>query len=188
MVRTSFMTRTTRTLRRGAAVLTALPVVALACARPTGPAVVPARFDVILRGGTVLDGTGGGRYRADVGVARGRIVTIGDLTGVRAPIELDVAGQIVAPGFINLHSHANAAALPSAENMLTQGVTTELLNPDGGGPLDIAQQLANLQAGGLAVNVGAYTGFNSIWSRTIGPADRRPTAEAIAAMQALIEA
>src|SRR5687768_18586941 len=117
------MTRTAPTSRRGAAVVGALALFALACARPAAPgAAPPAPFDVILRGGTVLDGTGGGRYRADVGVARGRVVTIGDLSGVRSALDLNVAGLVVAPGFINLHSHAAANALPTAENMLTQGV------------------------------------------------------------------
>ena len=80
------------------------------------------------------------------------------------------------PGFINIHSHPSPAALPRAENMLTQGVTTEILNADGGGPLDIRTQLSNLQSAGLAVNVGAYIGFNSAWTQRRRP--RRSAADA----------
>ena len=61
-------------------------------------------------------------------------------------MEIDVAGLYVAPGFINIHSHASPTALATAENMLTQGVTTEIVNPDGGGPPDIAQQLNDANA------------------------------------------
>ena len=60
--------------------------------------------------------------------------------------------------------------------MLTQGVTTEIVNADGSGPLDLAAQLDGAAARGLAVNVGANIGFNSVWTEVVGPADRRPTA------------
>ena len=79
-------------------------------------------------------------------------------------------------------------ALPRAENMLTQGVTTEILILDGGGPLDIRTQLSDLQSGGLAVNVGAYIGFNSAWNSVVGPSDRRPTPEELERMRGLISA
>jgi N-acyl-D-aspartate/D-glutamate deacylase len=70
--------------------------------------------------------------------------------------------------------------------MLTQGVTTEILNPDGGGPLDIGGQLTRLRDAGLAVNVGANIGFNSIWASVVGPADRRPSPDEIEKMRALV--
>src|SRR5690606_17986624 len=90
-------------------------------------------IDLILRGGTVFDGTGAPGYTADVAISRGFIARIGDLTSLTAPVELDVTGLYVAPGFINIHSHARPDGLPRAENMLTQGVTTEIINADGGG-------------------------------------------------------
>ncbi|HUF51523.1 MAG TPA: amidohydrolase family protein [Longimicrobiales bacterium] len=175
-------------IRAAGTAATAFALALPGCAAPprlADPAVV---VDVILRGGTVVDGTGGGRYVADVGVRGGHIVALGDLSAARAALELNVAGLIVAPGFINLHSHAAANALPTAVNMLTQGVTMELLNSDGGGPLDIAQQLASRDSAGLAVNIGAYAPFNSAWSSVVGTADRRPGAEEIESMRELIRA
>ena len=133
-----------------------------------------------------MDGTGLGRYTADIGIAGGRIAAIGDLKASSASLDIDAAGLFVAPGFINLHSHAVPAVLPSAENMLTQGVTTEILNPDGGGPVVIADQLSRLAAGGLAVNVGAYAGFNSIWAAVMGPSNRRATEDDIRRMRAML--
>jgi N-acyl-D-amino-acid deacylase len=160
-------------------------VLAAALAQAQAPPQEPA-LDLILRHGTVIDGTGGARFQADVGISNGDIARVGDLSGAAARAELDCAGLYVAPGFINIHSHASPDALPTAPNMLTQGVTTEILNPDGGGPLAIADQLSQLAARGLAVNVGAYIGFNSVWAQVVGPADRRPGPGEIEQMRALI--
>jgi len=144
------------------------------------------RFDVIMRHGIVLDGTGLPRYRADVGISGGHIAKVGDLAAEHATTDIDATNLFVAPGFINIHSHASVSALPTAENMLTQGVTTEILNPDGGGSTDLAAQLARASANGLAVNIGGYIGFNAIWAEIMGPADRRATPEDIARMRALV--
>ena len=165
-------------------------VLALASAFATsvylGVLVGQGRYDVIVRHGTVIDGTGGARYAADVAIANGFIVRVANLAGERAAIDIDASGLDVAPGFINIHSHATPDALPTAENMLTQGVTTEIVNADGGGFTDIAQQLADTARAGLAVNVGAYIGFNSVWSTVVGSADRRPTDADIATMRSMI--
>ncbi len=143
-------------------------------------------YDTILRRGTIVDGSGGRRYQADIGIHNGHIARIGDLSKQRAVLEIDVAGLFVAPGFINIHSHASPAALPTAENMLTQGVTTEIMNPDGGGSVDLAQQLSDAAAGGLAVNIGAYIGFNSVWTQVMGAADKRAAPADIERMRALV--
>jgi len=150
-------------------------------------AQVPApRYDLIIRRGTVIDGSGLSRYRADVAVSNGFIARIGDLANARAGEEIDATGLFVAPGFINIHSHASVDALPTAENMLTQGVTTEILNPDGGGSVDLTQQLARASAAGLALNIGAYIGFNSAWTQVMGPADRRASPDEIERMRAIV--
>ena len=125
-------------------------------------------------------------YRADVAIANGRIARIGKLARDSAGHDIDVTGLHVAPGFINIHSHVQPAALPRAENMLTQGVTTEIANPDGGGPIDFRPQAESIAKAGLAVNLGAYIGFNSVWSTVVGPSDRRPTGEEIERMRGLV--
>ncbi len=160
-------------------------VVALAASATASQSSPPA-FDVVLRGGTVVDGSGGRPYTADVGITNGRIAAIGDLSARRAATELDVRRLYVTPGFINIHSHPIQDGLTRAYNMLTQGVTTEIVNPDGGGPLNVAEQLARLGAAGLAVNVGAYIGFNSAWTNVVGTSNRRPTPDEIERMRELI--
>ena len=175
-------------VRAGAWVGLSALVAASTARAQAGGAPVPADpvYDVVLRRGTIVDGTGARRYVGDLAIAGGRIVRIGNLSAARGAVELDVRGLLVAPGFVNIHSHAVPAALPTAENMLTQGVTTELLNPDGGGPTDVARQLSELTAAGLAVNVGASIGFNSVWASVVGPADRRPTPPEIDRMRAAL--
>lgn len=144
------------------------------------------RFDIVIRGGTVLDGTGGAPFRADVGIIGKYIARIGDLTSADAPTFIDANGLYVTPGFINIHSHAIPAALSTAENMLTQGVTLEILNPDGFGSLNIKKQLTDIATRGLAVNIGANIGFNSAWATVVGEADRRPTADDITKMRQML--
>ena len=121
----------------------------------------PLAFDVIVRGGNVIDRTGLPRVTADVGIVRGSVARVGNLAGQTAPTVIDATGLFVVPGFINIHSHATADGLPRAENMLAQGVTTEILNADGGGPTELDPQLHRLRIAGLAVNVGANIGFNA---------------------------
>ncbi len=76
----------------------------------------------------------------------------------------------------------------TALNMLTQGVTTEIFNADGGGAVDLAAQLTRVSAPGLAVNLGGYIGFNVIWQTVVGNVDRRPTPEEIERMRSMITA
>lgn len=143
-------------------------------------------FDIVLRNGTVIDGSGIARYNADVGIRNGYIARIGDLDRFTASIDLDVQGLYVAPGFIDIHSHASTTALQEAKSSLTQGVTTEILGPDGGGPTDINETLA-LEERGLGINIGAYIGFNSIWREIVGYDNRRATPEEINRMRELVK-
>ena len=154
---------------------------------PVGHTQSAPAFDLIIRHGTVIDGTGTPRYDADVGIRNGFIAAIGDLSAATAATGIEARGLLVAPGFINIHSHAVPDALPTAVNMLTQGVTTEIFNADGGGPINLTQQMATLSAAGLALNVGGYIGFNSVWQTVVGNTDRRPAPDEIERMRGLIK-
>ena len=162
-------------------------VAAISAAAVTYAQTTPTSgYDVIIRGGTVVDGTGLARYAADVGIVRGYIARVGSLAGQKAATEIDATGLYVTPGFVNIHSHATPEGLPRAENMLVQGVTTEVLNADGSGGTDLDAQLHRLRVAGLAVNVGANIGFNAVWASVMGPADKRPAPDDVEKMREMI--
>lgn len=145
-----------------------------------------AAYDVILRGGTVIDGTGATPRRTDVAIRGDRIVRVGATQRATARVVIDVRGKFVAPGFINVHSHADESGLSTAANLLTQGVTTVLLNADGGGSVAVGAVLDTLGRQPLAVNVAASVPFNSIWRTVVGLSDVRPTDGQITRMQQMV--
>lgn len=157
----------------------------------TAGAQAPAeRFDLLISGGRVFDGTGAPWRLADVGLRDGRIAAVGDLAGAEAARVIDAAGLYVAPGFIDGHSHAGprlaTAALSPARPLLAQGITTVVVNPDGGGPVDLAAQRAALEADGLGVNVAQLVPHGAIREAALGMDDRAPTAEELEAMRVLV--
>jgi len=99
----------------------------LAVARPTGAAVTPP-FDLVLKGGTILDGTGGPAYPADLGIVGDRIAAVGEIASSQGRRVVDVAGRHVAPGFIDVHTHSDETILayPTADSRVRQGITTEV--------------------------------------------------------------
>ncbi|MEU5216579.1 amidohydrolase family protein [Streptomyces sp. NPDC020807] len=159
---------------------------------------VPA-FDLLVTGATVVDGTGREGFRADVGVRDGYVIAVGELDRPGAARErYEAEGLVLAPGFVELHSHGAPDALREAESSLRQGVTTEILNPDGfgteGAPWadimgtpDITRTLAfAAEPPGIAINIGAYVGLGAVWAAGNGLADRRPDAEAVERMRKLV--
>jgi N-acyl-D-amino-acid deacylase len=144
--------------------------------------------DVLLRGGTVHDGSGSAGRTADVAIRDGRIVFVGRSAGVSARDTVDVAGLVVAPGFIDMHSHAELHeewgrdALP----FLYQGITTAVLGVDGDGTNDIAGTFDGYNARGIGVNAMRYVGHNTARRAVMGTADRAPTASELDAMRAYV--
>ena len=98
-------------------------------------------LDVVIRGGAIADGTGAPRFRADVGIEDGKIAAIGNLTDAASAHELDATESIVAPGFIDIHSHSDFTLLvdPRAQSSISQGVTTELIGNCGHGCAPITE-------------------------------------------------
>src|SRR5690625_1636365 len=168
----------------GGAAATTLGGSASAAPTPSSaePCAADAGLGVIFRGGTVVDESGGERFSADVGVIGGYVVAVGDLGGSRAETEVDATGLVVAPGFVDVHSHANTTALQEARCCLTQGGTTEILQPDGGGATNVPSALS-VEHTDIGINVGAYIGFNAVWSEVVG---RPPNDCEIEQMQEII--
>jgi dihydroorotase/N-acyl-D-amino-acid deacylase len=158
-----------------------LPLLLAACGPPD--------FDLVLAGGTVIDGTGAAGYPADVGTLDGRITEIGDLSGRSATERMDVSGHVVAPGFIDPHTHSRQTIreIRTADNFVLQGVTTLTEGNDGSSPLDLAGFLAEVESeGGTAPNFAMFVGHGSIRSEIMGNEDRAPTPEELDAMRDLV--
>jgi N-acyl-D-aspartate/D-glutamate deacylase len=148
------------------------------------------RFDLLIRHARLLDGTGNPWYLADIGITGDRIQTVGVLEGATAAKVIDAAGLTVTPGFIDVHSHAGPGlatdALKHGQPVLAQGITTVLVNPDGGGPTDLAAQRARYIRQGIGPNVGLMVPHGSVRQAVIGMTDRDPDSEQLARMVDLV--
>ena len=145
-------------------------------------------FDLIIRDGQVVDGTGNPWVRADIGVRGARIARIGDLSAATATRVINAAGLIVAPGFIDPHTHARRGIfqVPTAHNALLQGVTTLIEGNDGSSPLPIGAHLEQMARAAISPNWGLFVGQGTIRTEVLGRDDRDATADELAEMRALV--
>lgn len=152
----------------------------------------PEPLDLLILNGRLLDGSGNPWLREDLGIRGDRIVARGRLAGSHALRVIDAQGLVVAPGFIDVHSHAGGSlareSLREARGLLAQGITTVVINPDGGGSVDTVAQRQALQAGGIGVNVALLIGHGSVRGAVMGGARRTPTDDELAQMRDLVRA
>jgi dihydroorotase/N-acyl-D-amino-acid deacylase len=146
-------------------------------------------YDLLVRNGRFVDGTGSVWYRADLAVRGDTIVRVAASISEPAVRVIDAGGQVVAPGFIDIHSHArdNIFDVPAAENYIRQGVTTVIEGPDGSSPVPLAPFLAKLEALQKTINIGSFVGQGSIRSSVIGSVDRKATPAELETMRGLVE-
>jgi N-acyl-D-amino-acid deacylase len=174
-------------------------------------AVAPARFDVIIRGGTVYDGTGGEGKRADVGIRGDRIATVGDLSGASARETVDASGLAVAPGFINMLSWSTESLIVDGRSLgeLKQGVTTQVMGEgESMGPLNaemkrrmianqgdikypvewttLSEYLKYLERRGVSQNVASFVGATTVREYVLGDKDVQPSPAQLREMQQLV--
>lgn len=167
-------------------------------------------FDVLIRNGTVVDGTGKPRYSADVGISTGRIEAIGSLPDAEAERTVDASGHVVAPGFIDMHSHSDRSLLddPGGESKIHQGVTTEVVGNCASSPYPMKPGLQDtldrshasdlewdwtdldgwanrLEAGGISLNVAPQVGHSAIRIVAGVTENRPPSADELREMQRL---
>lgn len=165
-----------------------LPSLLLLAALASGCGAPPDTYDVVIRGGLVVDGTGTRAYEADVAVRDGRIAAIGELSAARGTTEIDARGQAVAPGFIDVHTHADELAEhPRAEHFVRMGVTTVVAGNCGSSTVDVASAFEAIRATGVSVNFATLVGHNSVRRAVMGTERRAATEEEIARMQAIVD-
>ena len=145
-------------------------------------------YDLVIRNGRVVDGTGAPWRRADVAVRGDTIVAVAPRITAAARRSIDAAGRVVTPGFIDIHTHARRGIfeVPTAENYVRQGVTTLVEGQDGSSPLPLGAFLAKVAALRPAVNFASLVGHGSVREAVMGRADRAPSAAELGRMQDLV--
>ena len=170
--------------------LTLLGIVAiLLFALTETPSAQNQPYDLLLRNGRIVDGSGSPWYRGDVALKGDTIVRIAPSIEGPATRVIDVGGQVISPGFIDIHTHARRGifVVPTADNYVRQGVTTLMEGPDGGSPVPLKPFLESLEALPKSVNIGSFIGQGSVRSAVIGEVNRRATSVELDKMRALVE-
>jgi N-acyl-D-aspartate/D-glutamate deacylase len=151
-------------------------------------------YDLIFRGGKIVDGTGNPWFVGDVAIRGDNIAAVGRVVG-SGRREIDAKGLVVAPGFIDMHSHSDFLLLENgnAPSKVRQGVTTEVLGEGtSAGPSRripaLGDYFSTVERSGVAVNVASYVGLDNVWQGVMGQSFERPTPEQVGKMKAIVEA
>ncbi len=156
----------------------------------------PLRYDLVIQNARIVDGTGSPWFRGDVGIRGDEVARIARRIDTAATRTVDAAGQVVAPGFVDIHVHAFGGAgrppgtlpiveVPTAENYIRQGVTTLMAGPDGFSPLPLQPALAVVATTAIAPNIGTFVGHGSIREAVFGSNNRAPTPDELERMRML---
>ncbi|MGD8537303.1 MAG: D-aminoacylase [Candidatus Aminicenantes bacterium] len=166
-----------------------LGILLCVCSLVLGFAPAFPDFDVVIINGTIVDGTENPWFRGDIGITGDRIVKIGRISKNSGKTIIDARGKIVAPGFIDIHSHGERQILTdrTAHNLITQGATTIIGGNCGGSPLDLDKFFTQFESKGAALNVGVLIGHNTIRRKVMGNAGRAPTEEELEAMKKYVD-
>jgi N-acyl-D-amino-acid deacylase len=155
-----------------------------------GQTSVPAsrpRYDLVIAGGQIVDGTGAPRRRADLAIKGGKIAAIGTIPRTDGAEVINASGLVVAPGFIDVHTHADEIAdAPRAENFVRMGVTTIVAGNCGSSALDIPKALAGVEAAGVSVNFATLIGHNTVRRSVMGTENRLPTIPELNKMKSIV--
>ncbi len=152
-------------------------------------AVCQDNADIIIRNGKIIDGTGNSWYYGDLAVSNGRIIKIGKITGIKGTKEINAAGLIIAPGFIDVHTHleGDEQKTPTADNFIYDGVTTVITGNCGSSNVDIGKYLKWIDSLKLSVNVASLIGHNDVRKAIMGRANRDATEAELVDMEKLVE-
>jgi N-acyl-D-amino-acid deacylase len=150
-------------------------------------------FDLLIRNGRIVDGTGNPSYTADLGLRGGRIAAMGRLAGKTATRTIDAAGLTVAPGFIDIHNHSDNTIVQdgNAQSFIRQGVTSMIFGEGGSAApskkwKDFNAYFAELLKNGISTNIGTYVGSSELWTWVHGQKPGPPTPEELDRMRALV--
>jgi N-acyl-D-amino-acid deacylase len=145
--------------------------------------------DVLIRNGKIFDGTGNSWHYGDIAIQQGKIVAMGKLSKWSAAKIIDATGLIVAPGFIDVHTHieGDEKRNPTADNFIYDGVTTVVTGNCGGSQINIAKYFSMLDSLKLSINVASLIGHNDVRKAVIGSANRDPDETEMKKMEGIVE-
>lgn len=146
-------------------------------------------YDLVIKSGKIVDGTGNPWFYGDLGIAGDRIIKIGNIPDSEGKNIINAKGLFVVPGFIDVHTHVDRVidSHPTVMNYLLQGVTTVVGGNCGGSQYPLQKLFRQLEEKGLAINCASLIGHNTIRQQVIGKDDRAPTAEELSQMQELVK-
>src|SRR6202795_643132 len=144
-------------------------------------------FDILIQHAHIVDGSGNPWYQGDIGIRGDTIAAIGRLENLPSKMTIDAHGLTVAPGFIDIHTHARRGIFldPAAQNYIRQGVTTLIEGPDGSSPLPLGVFLSKVAGTRIAPNFGSFVGQGSIREQVMGLVNRPATPEEIEKMRGI---
>lgn len=150
----------------------------------------PAQYDIVIHNGKIIDGTGNSWYRADIGIAEGKIKTIGQIGETGTARVIDATALIVAPGFIDVHAHIENGIFlrPTADNYIYDGVTTVITGNCGGSADDLGVFFRRLDSMKISINVASLVGHNTVRKLAMGLDNRLATPQELQAMEAITAA
>lgn len=145
--------------------------------------------DVLIKNGKIIDGTGNSWFYGDIAVKDGKIIAIGKLTNWKASRVIDASGLIVAPGFIDVHTHIedDEAKNPYATNFIYDGVTTVITGNCGASNVNLKQYFKYLDSLRLSINVASLIGHNDVRKEVMGNSNRKPTEAEMRRMENIVE-
>lgn len=145
------------------------------------------RWDVLIRDGTIVDGSGRAAFVGNVALKDKHIAAIGNVEGDAEKV-IDALGFVVAPGFIDVHTHGEGVlATPAAENFLRMGVTTLVIGNCGASVTDVGELFQSLERTNVSPNIATLIGHNAIRTEVMGASGQRPTAEQLSKLKARVE-
>jgi N-acyl-D-amino-acid deacylase len=146
-------------------------------------------YDLVLKNGKIIDGTGNSWFYGDVGVRDGKIAKVGRIAEQEARQVLNVSGLVIAPGFIDVHTHieGNDIKIPTAGNFIFDGVTSVVTGNCGSSSPDIQRYLYQLDSVHMSVNVAVLIGHNAVRRTVMGESQRHPTADEQRRMEEQVE-
>ena len=146
------------------------------------------KADLLIKNGKIIDGSGNSWFYGDIAIRKGKIYAVGNLSHLKAKEVIDAKKQVIAPGFIDVHTHieGDEKRTPTADNFIHDGVTTVITGNCGSSNVDIKEYFRMLDSLKLSVNVATFIGHNNVRQAVLGTANREPNPSELREMEMLV--